>query len=52
MPSFFSSGPMVTPSNERSTRNAVKCFRSILANTVNRSAKPPFVMNCFVPSSR
>ena len=49
MPSFLSSGPGDTPGNVLSTRNAVKRSRSTLANTVKRSAKPPFVMNCFVP---
>ena len=52
MPIFFSSGPMVTPGKVRSTRKAVKCLRSILAKTVKRSAKPPLVMNCLVPSRR
>jgi len=34
IPSFFSWGPGVTPSKVRSTRNAVKCSRSIFAKTV------------------
>jgi len=52
MPSFCSSGPVETPGLVRSTRKAVKCSPSTLANTVKRSANPALVMNCFVPLSR
>jgi hypothetical protein len=52
IPSFFSSGPTVTPGKPRSTRKAVKCLRSILAKTVKSVANPPLVMNCLVPSRR
>jgi hypothetical protein len=48
-PSFFSSGPAVTPGNDLSTRKAVKHSRSTFANTVYRPAIPPVEMNCFIP---
>jgi hypothetical protein len=52
MPSFFSSGPVESPALVRSTRNAVKWSPSTFANTVKRSAKAAFVMNCFTPFRR
>src|SRR5947207_786182 len=52
MPSLCSSGPMVRPGALRSTRKPVNFSPSTLANTVNRSAKPALVMNCFVPVRR
>jgi hypothetical protein len=52
MPSFFSSGPTVSPGVSRSTRKAVKCLRSTLAKIVKSVANPPLVMNCLVPSRR
>jgi hypothetical protein len=52
IPNFFSSAPGLTPGKVRSTRNAVKRSRSILAKMVKRSAKLPLVMNCLVPLRR
>jgi len=49
MPIFFSSGPTLTPSMVRSTMNALKSVPFTFAYTMNTSANPAFVMNCFVP---
>ena len=49
-PSLPSSFPLTTPI-DRSTRNAVNFSPSTLANTVKRSAKPPFVIHIFWPLS-
>jgi hypothetical protein len=48
MPILCSSAPIEKPGKVRSTRNAVN-FSSILAKTVNRSAKPALVIHIFSP---
>jgi hypothetical protein len=49
MPSLCSSPPIEKPGKFLSTRNAVNFSPSILAKTVNRSAKPAFVIHIFSP---
>ena len=50
-PILCSSLPLETPANARSTMKALKCSPSTLANTTNRSAKPPLVIHIFSPLS-
>ncbi|MNC84873.1 hypothetical protein D3C83_04410 [compost metagenome] len=50
-PILCSSLPALTPANDRSTMNAVKCSPSTLAKTMITSAKPPFEIHIFSPFS-
>src|SRR5664279_1258067 len=52
MPIFFSSLPTAKPGKSFSTRKAVNFSPSILAKTVNRSAKWAFVIHIFSPVRR
>ena len=47
IPSFFSSAPKVNPGIPFSRMNPVKSLPSILANTMNTSAKPALVIHIF-----
>ena len=51
MPILFSSAPTEKPGVPRSTMNAENSSPSTFANTVNTSAKPPFVIHIFCPLS-
>src|SRR5438876_824628 len=51
-PILCSSSPTETPGVVRSTRKQVCWSPSTLANTLNRSAKDAFEINCFAPESR
>ena len=52
IPILCSSAPTEKPGNPRSMMNAVNLSPLTLANTMNRSAKPAFVIHIFSPFSR